>query len=146
MTFDEYRQPDALGLAQLIRTGQVSRQEVLDAMVQRFDAVHPAVNAITCLPPRLGALSTLTDDLDQFIADTYGLAAFTATFNATGLPAISLPLHWSADGLPGGGATGGMVRCGHHPACPGGAAGAGRSVVQPGGTAVTQKLPYCLPF
>ena len=49
MTFDEYRQPDALGLAQLIRTGQVSRQEVLDAMVQRFDAVHPAVNAITCL-------------------------------------------------------------------------------------------------
>ena len=102
MTFDEYRQPDALGLAQLIRTGQVSRQEVLDAMVQRFDAVHPAVNALTCLPPRLGALSTLTDDLDQFIADIYGLAAFTATFNATGQPAIRLPLHWSAAGLPVG--------------------------------------------
>ena len=27
-------------------------------------------------------------------------AAFTAIFNATGQPAISLPLHWSEDGLP----------------------------------------------
>ena len=27
-------------------------------------------------------------------------AAFTAGFNATGQPAISLPLHWSDDGLP----------------------------------------------
>lgn len=53
-------------------------------------------------PPRLGVLSTQTSDLWQFIADTYGLAAFTATFNATGQPAVSLPLHWSADGLPVG--------------------------------------------
>ena len=28
------------------------------------------------------------------------LAAFTAPFDATGQPAISLPLHWNADGLP----------------------------------------------
>ena len=27
-------------------------------------------------------------------------AAFTALFNATGQPAISLPLHWNDDGLP----------------------------------------------
>lgn len=53
-------------------------------------------------PPRLGVLSTRTTNLDQFIADTYGLAAFTATFDGTGQPAISLPLHWSADGLPVG--------------------------------------------
>lgn len=51
-------------------------------------------------PPRLGVLSTRTSDLQQFIADTYGLAAFTATFDGTGQPAISLPMHWSADGLP----------------------------------------------
>lgn len=25
---------------------------------------------------------------------------FTGAFNATGQPAISLPLHWSAEGLP----------------------------------------------
>jgi len=28
--------------------------------------------------------------------------AFTSQFNITGQPAISLPLHWSADGLPMG--------------------------------------------
>ena len=43
-----------------------------------------------------------TTDLTRFIADTYGLAAFTATFDGTGQPAISLPLHWSAEGLPVG--------------------------------------------
>ena len=51
-------------------------------------------------PPRLGVLRTDGSDLDQFIANTFGLAPFTPSFNATGQPAISLPLHWSADGLP----------------------------------------------
>ena len=53
-------------------------------------------------PPLLGTLSTRTTDLAAFTAATYGLAPFTTTFNATGQPAISLPLHWSAGGLPVG--------------------------------------------
>ncbi|MCZ4316025.1 amidase [Comamonadaceae bacterium G21597-S1] len=53
-------------------------------------------------PPRLGTLSTDTDDLDAFIRASFGLAPFTTPFNATGQPAASLPLHWSADGLPVG--------------------------------------------
>jgi len=53
-------------------------------------------------PPRLGSLSTDTDDLDAFTRNSFGLAPFTTPFNATGQPAISLPLHWSADGLPVG--------------------------------------------
>ena len=32
----------------------------------------------------------------------YPAGAFTALFNVTGQPAISLPLHWSDDGLPVG--------------------------------------------
>ena len=53
-------------------------------------------------PPRLGTLSTDTDDLDAFIRASFGLAPFTTPFNATGQPAASVPLHWSADGLPVG--------------------------------------------
>jgi amidase len=35
-------------------------------------------------------------------ADVLGMAAFTATFNITGQPAVSLPLHWTQAGLPVG--------------------------------------------
>ncbi len=51
-------------------------------------------------PPLLGAfVSTSDDPLAGFIRAA-PFSAFTAAFNATGQPAISLPLHWSAGGLP----------------------------------------------
>jgi len=52
--------------------------------------------------PLLGTLRTDTDDLDAFTQRSFGLAPFTTPFNATGQPAVSLPLHWSDDGLPVG--------------------------------------------
>ena len=41
------------------------------------------------------------DPLDAF-RRAIPAGAFTALFNATGQPAISLPLHWTGDGLPVG--------------------------------------------
>jgi amidase len=49
-------------------------------------------------PPRLGWLTDPEHGLDRVT----GLLQYTAQFNVTGQPAISLPLHWSADGLPVG--------------------------------------------
>jgi len=51
-------------------------------------------------PERLGVF-----DMDTSDPETYGKAiavftSFTAPFNASGNPAISVPLHWSAQGLP----------------------------------------------
>jgi amidase len=44
--FDEYTSYDALGLAELIRNGEVSPKEVLEAAMRRAERVNPTLNAI----------------------------------------------------------------------------------------------------
>lgn len=46
MDFDNYTGQDATGLASLVAVGDVSPREVLDAAVERADAVNPTLNAI----------------------------------------------------------------------------------------------------
>ncbi len=54
-----------------------------------------------CRPPhRLNELDTMTDDVEQFAKVLYGTIAFTSLFNASGSPAMSVPLHWTSDGFP----------------------------------------------
>lgn len=47
LSFDEYTAYDAVGLAALIRTGEVSAAEVLEAAIARAEAVDPIINAVT---------------------------------------------------------------------------------------------------
>jgi amidase len=44
--FTEYEDYDGLGLAGLVKSGQVSATEVLDAAIERVEARNPAVNAV----------------------------------------------------------------------------------------------------
>ena len=46
-TFAEYQQYDALGLAELVRSGQVSPLELVEAAIARIEAVNPQINAVT---------------------------------------------------------------------------------------------------
>ena len=50
--------------------------------------------------PALGCLPTDGSDLDAHVASFLRIAPFPLPFNGTGQPAISLPLHWTASGLP----------------------------------------------
>ena len=53
------------------------------------------------LPPRLGDLGGPGDPLAKWQRNREFLR-FTSPCNASGQPAISLPLHWTPDGLPVG--------------------------------------------
>lgn len=53
-------------------------------------------------PPPIGVMSGDTDDLAAWGARSTRIANFLGLFNFTGQPAMSVPLHHTADGLPMG--------------------------------------------
>ncbi len=53
-------------------------------------------------PLPLGRLDGCETDIEKAFAPIVEYASYTPIFNSTGQPAISLPLHWTADGLPVG--------------------------------------------
>jgi amidase len=52
------------------------------------------------LPTPIGAFAPEPDNPASSLMRAVPTAVFTAAFNSTGQPAISLPLHWNDDGLP----------------------------------------------
>jgi amidase len=66
-----------------------------------FDVLLTPTSAI--LPPQAGAiLEAAHATPDQPVLEVVASVSFTAFGNVTGLPAVSLPLYWSEDGLPVG--------------------------------------------
>lgn len=53
-------------------------------------------------PPRIGWLAGSPDDPDSGMTRLLSVMPYTPAYNLTGQPAMSLPLHWSSDGLPVG--------------------------------------------
>ncbi|MBW2275086.1 MAG: amidase [Deltaproteobacteria bacterium] len=64
---------------------------------KRFDAVLSPTLAVP--PPKLGILS-LSNMGDDFAPAAVATSAFTAMYNISGQPAMSVPLHWSEAGIP----------------------------------------------
>ena len=49
---------------------------------------------------RAGKVLNASGIIDQLISDNLGWVPYTQLANLTGRPAISVPLHWTAAGLP----------------------------------------------
>ncbi|MET0557581.1 MAG: amidase [Solirubrobacterales bacterium] len=82
------------------RLEKLSRQEVAH-WGRDFDVLLTPTSGI--LPPLAGSvLATQHATPDQPVFETVASVSFSAFGNVTGLPSISLPLHWSEEGLPVG--------------------------------------------
>ena len=82
------------------RLERMSRQMV-EPWGRDFDVLLTPTMAIT--PPAVGAvLEASHADPDAPAEAVVATVAFTAFANVTGQPAISLPVHWTDDGLPVG--------------------------------------------
>ena len=73
-------------------------------MVGRFFERHDVLLAPTLPrpPEKLGVFDMNSDDIESYRRAIALFTAFTAPFNASGNPAMSVPLHWTAEGLPVG--------------------------------------------
>jgi amidase len=73
-------------------------------VVARFDSEFDLLvtPTMTVEPPLVGLLEAVHAAAGDVVPDIMAMAAFTAVFNITGQPAVSLPLHTAASGLPVG--------------------------------------------
>ncbi|MGH3319618.1 MAG: amidase [Streptosporangiaceae bacterium] len=90
------RGPSAVEYAQAVATLQLVSRQAVQA-VHGCDAV--LTPTLAAPPARVGGIRDDADPARDFAAQM-AFTPFTATYNVTGQPAVSLPLYWDADGLP----------------------------------------------
>jgi amidase len=85
--------------------GDIGLHQGIGRMIEGwFEAGHDLLLTPTMaeVAPKLGEISDRGEDPMDAFRRSFPSGAFTALFNATGNPAISLPLHMSAGGVPVG--------------------------------------------
>jgi Asp-tRNA(Asn)/Glu-tRNA(Gln) amidotransferase A subunit family amidase len=101
ITWTRLQQVRQAGAEQLARARdlQVRVHLQLAELMQRWDLLLSPTMPV--LPARIGELGPKRPIAD-FDREAAPYSAFTMLFNFTGQPAMSVPLHWTADGIPVG--------------------------------------------
>jgi len=99
--YEDGRRYSAMDLVNAMAYGNV----VSRAVGQFFEGIDVLVSPTVARPPvPLGEIDQDRAGLSamEWTRQVFSYCPFTLLFNTTGQPAISLPLHWTADGLPVG--------------------------------------------
>lgn len=101
---------DGVALAALVRRGEIRPLELADAAIARLERVsalkavaetlYDQARAAARLPAATQGALAGVPTFAQLIEDFHSYCPFTALFNASGQPAMSVPLYWSPAGLP----------------------------------------------
>ncbi len=91
------RQRTSADYARAIRGIHAMGRQV-EHFLQDYDMIlSPTMGAP---PEKLGILSLSNPDLPELVPALLTSVGYTQVFNASGHPAMSVPLHWNSDGLP----------------------------------------------
>ena len=103
VTWNNYRSAlEITGSQYASAVGNIHKHGQMCASIfERYDLILTPTMA--CLPPKIGALDTMSENAEAYLMLLYQMIGFTALFNDTGNPAASVPLSISPDGLPVGG-------------------------------------------
>jgi Asp-tRNA(Asn)/Glu-tRNA(Gln) amidotransferase A subunit family amidase len=91
------RRADASEYARSIVTLHAVGRQVA-RFLERYDVILTPTLATP--PLELGRLALTNTDFGRLTQDITATVGFTQVFNAAGNPAMSVPLHWNAEGLP----------------------------------------------
>lgn len=99
---DAARSTDSWTYAEGVKKAQRLSRRIVEGFVSSFDLL--VTPTMACLPPAVGECRRGTDDDPmRAVLNSYPMAVFTALFNVTGQPAISVPIHHDdTTGLPVG--------------------------------------------
>ena len=97
---DSARALDSIGYAQALAELQLQSRTIVARFDSEFDLLLTPTMAIE--PPPVGLLAAVHAQPEFPPMEIVSMAAFTALFNITGQPAVSLPMHVSPSGLPVG--------------------------------------------
>jgi amidase len=94
------RQNTAVAYLRAVEALHAHTRHMLSWWREGFDLL--LTPTLPVLPPPLGHFDPTPEDPLNGFSRGGEFVTFTMPFNVTGQPAVSLPLHWSADGLPVG--------------------------------------------